>query len=157
VADRVNDRIQVFNSSGSYCHAGLPCCEFSGPEPVAILPGAVPNIYVADTYNNRIQVYDTIEFTWIPFGSYGSGNGQFNRPYGSPLIQQEISMWLIRTIIGFRSLIPTEIISPSGAPQAREMVSFISPGGLLSIQQEMSMWLKTGIIGFRSLIPMEFL
>ncbi|NCS29194.1 MAG: PEP-CTERM sorting domain-containing protein, partial [Microcystis aeruginosa F13-15] len=40
------------------------------------------NIYVADTTNNRVQVFNSSGVFQSTFGSLGSGNGQFNSPYG---------------------------------------------------------------------------
>jgi len=40
------------------------------------------NIYVADTNNNRIQVFDNSGTFLRKFGSYGTGDGQFSKPYG---------------------------------------------------------------------------
>lgn len=40
------------------------------------------NIYVADTYNHRIQKYEIGTSTWTAMGSSGSAVGQFNYPYG---------------------------------------------------------------------------
>ncbi len=40
------------------------------------------NVYVADTSNHRIQKFDTSGAYLTQWGSHGSGNGQFNYPYG---------------------------------------------------------------------------
>ncbi|CAJ38088.1 hypothetical protein RRC373 [Methanocella arvoryzae MRE50] len=40
------------------------------------------NIYVADTINQRIQVWDKASDTWTPMGSPGTETGQFKEPYG---------------------------------------------------------------------------
>jgi hypothetical protein len=42
-------------------------------------------LYVADSGNNRIQVYDTLAQRWWSMGSAGTGAGQFNQPYGIDL------------------------------------------------------------------------
>jgi len=39
-------------------------------------------VYVADTSNNRIQKFDGGGTFITAWGSFGSGNGQFNRPFG---------------------------------------------------------------------------
>src|ERR1017187_676049 len=39
------------------------------------------NIYVADTYNNRIQKFNNSGTYITQWGSFGSGNGQFELPY----------------------------------------------------------------------------
>lgn len=38
------------------------------------------NVYVADTANNRIQVFNSSGVFQYQWGTYGSGNGQFNQP-----------------------------------------------------------------------------
>jgi hypothetical protein len=38
------------------------------------------NIYIADTLNNRIEVFDPLGFYLMQFGTAGSGDGQFNQP-----------------------------------------------------------------------------
>jgi DNA-binding beta-propeller fold protein YncE len=40
------------------------------------------SVYVADTGNHRIQKFDSSGTFVIKWGTYGSGNGQFNKPVG---------------------------------------------------------------------------
>jgi uncharacterized repeat protein (TIGR01451 family) len=40
------------------------------------------NIYVADTYNHRIQKFDSSGNFLTTWGALGSGNGQFNQSFG---------------------------------------------------------------------------
>ena len=42
------------------------------------------NVYVADTYNQRIVSFNPLDFagSFTSFGSAGSGSGQFNSPQG---------------------------------------------------------------------------
>jgi hypothetical protein len=40
------------------------------------------NVYVADTYNNRVQKFSSTGSYLTQWGSYGSGNGQLYYPYG---------------------------------------------------------------------------
>jgi hypothetical protein len=54
--------------------------ELSFPEGVAT--DGSGNVYVADTYNSRIQKFDASGTFLIMWGSFGSGNGQFNIPFG---------------------------------------------------------------------------
>ena len=51
-------------------------------DPYGIAVGSGGNIYVADTGNNRVQVFDPSGVFQSTFGSFGSGNGQFSDPYG---------------------------------------------------------------------------
>ena len=60
VADFINHRIQVFDSSGNFIAkwgtVGSADGQFSFPAGVAVNP-TTGNVYVADTGNNRIQVF----------------------------------------------------------------------------------------------------
>ncbi len=64
--------------------AGLPVGIIAAPIEERILLGAVtaPYVYVVDTGNNRVNAYDYDGNFKFSFGSYGTGNGQFNSPYG---------------------------------------------------------------------------
>ena len=92
VADRGNDRIQEFNSSGSYLNQwgsyGSANGDFDTPGSVAV--DSSGNVYVADTGNHRVQKFDSSGTyltksgkTDTPF--YGSANGEFNSPSGIAL------------------------------------------------------------------------
>jgi DNA-binding beta-propeller fold protein YncE len=60
VADTANDRIQVFDSSGTFItkwgSSGTGDGEFNSPQGVAVDP-STGNVFVADTFNDRIQVF----------------------------------------------------------------------------------------------------
>jgi DNA-binding beta-propeller fold protein YncE len=76
VADTFNDRVQVFNPSGVFQFAfgsqGMGNGEFSMPQGIAV--GSGGNIYVADTANNRVQVFRTPEpSSIIGLGILGGG------------------------------------------------------------------------------------
>ncbi len=96
VADSGNNRIQKFDTSGSYLgqwgSASSTCAttqvpdtpaddgKFCFPQGLAIdLSG---NIYVADSGNNRIQKLDSNGNYLTQWGSYGGGDGQFYTPSG---------------------------------------------------------------------------
>ncbi|MDW8395821.1 MAG: PKD domain-containing protein [Anaerolineae bacterium] len=79
-------RIQIFNPDGSFYGAfggyGSGSYQFIAPTGLAF--DAQGNLYVADSENHRVQIYDrhlayvaTLGIT----GTAGSGNNQFNRPY----------------------------------------------------------------------------
>ncbi len=77
VADRDYHLIQKFTADGHFLEA------FGSMEPSDIAYSASSKkVYVADTYNHCVEVlnYD-LSFS-SKFGSEGSGEGQFNNPYG---------------------------------------------------------------------------
>ena len=93
VAERGNHRISRVTSAGTFVMAwGTPG---TGPgqfnEPVGVAVDAAGDVYVTDHGNNRVQKFRVVPpqaggawtashlATW---GSAGSGNGQFNQPYG---------------------------------------------------------------------------
>jgi DNA-binding beta-propeller fold protein YncE len=86
VADKKNNRIQVFTSSGAYDYSigtgssGSNQGQFYNPTSVAL--DSNDNIYVADQENHRIQVF-TAQGVYnysIGTGSSGCGQGQFFAP-----------------------------------------------------------------------------
>jgi streptogramin lyase len=54
--------------------------EFNFPSAIAVDSGG--NIYVADTFNDRVQVFNPSGVFQSTFGSFGTGNGEFSSPYG---------------------------------------------------------------------------
>ena len=95
VVDSVNHRIQKFDGDGtfllewgSYCSGppnGGGCVnggdgQFAQPEGIAV--DASGAVYVADTFNHRIQKFDADGSFLLKWGSLGSGNEQFYDPLG---------------------------------------------------------------------------
>ncbi|XP_069113293.1 E3 ubiquitin-protein ligase TRIM71-like [Argopecten irradians] len=83
IADRSNNRIQVFNSDGTFCHrfgtSGTRNGQFDRPAGVAC--DNQGRIIVADKDNHRVQIF-TIDGTFLlKFGEKGNKNGQFNYPW----------------------------------------------------------------------------
>jgi sugar lactone lactonase YvrE len=39
-------------------------------------------IYITDSDNHRVQIYNKVTHIWTPLGGHGSGLGQFERPFG---------------------------------------------------------------------------
>uniref|UniRef100_A0A1B6CSV8 E3 ubiquitin-protein ligase TRIM71 n=2 Tax=Clastoptera arizonana TaxID=38151 RepID=A0A1B6CSV8_9HEMI len=83
VADRSNNRIQIFNSSGKFIRSfgkhGSEPGQFDRPAGVAMDP--LGRIVVADKDNHRIQIF-TVEGNYVyMFGEKGCKNGQFNYPW----------------------------------------------------------------------------
>ena len=101
VADTSNFRIEETTNTGgllkTWGKLGTLDGEFGGPEGIAINP-STREMYVADTYNNRIQKFQLATTcpkgttpivsgvcfitTW---GSFGKGTGQFQNPRGIAL------------------------------------------------------------------------
>ncbi|XP_078609465.1 E3 ubiquitin-protein ligase TRIM71-like isoform X1 [Branchiostoma floridae x Branchiostoma japonicum] len=83
VADRSNNRIQVFNHSGTFLHkfgsAGSRNGQFDRPAGVAV--DNQGRIIVADKDNHRIQIFTFHGDFMLKFGEKGSKNGQFNYPW----------------------------------------------------------------------------
>lgn len=79
-----NDRIQVFDSGGSFLFSigtfGLGPGQFAAPLGVAV--NASGQILVADSSNHRVQAFGPGGNFLFAFGSFGSGPGQFNDPRG---------------------------------------------------------------------------
>ena len=88
VTDASNNRIQVFNSSNNNLvstigSVGSQTNQFNSPRGVGVRPtGNSDIIYVADTLNNRIQVFNSRNELVSSFVSGGSATDQFNDPSG---------------------------------------------------------------------------
>lgn len=94
VADTGNNRVQVFDSAGNFLEAwgknggdgssGTQDGEFDGPSGIAVAAGGA--VYVADTGNNRIQVFDSdgiyLETWGAAGGAAGTGEKEYNQPWG---------------------------------------------------------------------------
>jgi hypothetical protein len=82
VADRLNHRIQKFNSNGDFMLAwggyGSGNVQFKNPEGIAV--DSSNNVYVADSGNDRVQKFTSSGSFVKAWGSTGSGNGQFVSP-----------------------------------------------------------------------------
>jgi sugar lactone lactonase YvrE len=71
-------RIACF--AGKWGHKGSDNGEFDQPDGVAV--GTDGQVYVADTYNHRVQVFTATGKFLGTWGSQGGGTGQFNYPRG---------------------------------------------------------------------------
>ncbi|CAM9474854.1 unnamed protein product [Lampetra fluviatilis] len=85
VADRSNDRIQVFGPSGGFLfkfgvHGSHPG-QFDRPAGVAWDPGRGGRIVVSDKDNHRVQIFSGEGRVLSTFGERGSESGQFCYPW----------------------------------------------------------------------------
>jgi DNA-binding beta-propeller fold protein YncE len=87
VADTRNDRIQKWPANladsppiPSYGGSGSTVGTFNYIEDLDVGPDG--RVWIADTRNNRIQVFNPATSTFTAYGSAGAGNGQFSQPQG---------------------------------------------------------------------------
>ena len=87
VADRDNNRVQVFDSNGtflrSFGHEGKNAGEFKCPVGVAINKDR--NIFVADNWNHRVQIFSWEGRHLGSFSGKGSLDSQLHLPWGLSL------------------------------------------------------------------------
>ena len=82
VADAGNNRIEEFNSSGSFVRTAGTSGSGLLSDPEAVAVDSANNVWVADTGNNRVVEFNSSGEYVKAFGSLGSGNGQFKTPWG---------------------------------------------------------------------------
>jgi signal transduction histidine kinase/sugar lactone lactonase YvrE len=79
VSDQANNRVQVFNIDGVYGgQLGISA-------PTGLDSDSQGNIYVVSGGSNNIQLYDPNGSLIQEYGSFGSGDGEFNFPAGVKL------------------------------------------------------------------------
>ncbi|CAH3023248.1 unnamed protein product [Porites evermanni] len=87
VADDCNNRVQVFDSNGtflrSFGHKGENAGEFRRPDGIAVDKDG--NIFVADSHNHRIQIFSWEGRHLGSFGGKGSLDSQLLNPWGLSL------------------------------------------------------------------------
>jgi DNA-binding beta-propeller fold protein YncE len=91
VTDEQNQRVTVFDSDGQFLRKwgtpGRGDGEFNGPAGVAAGPGPSCEshgpVYVVDQHNARVQKFTSDGVYVGQWGSFGSGPGQFNLPWGA--------------------------------------------------------------------------
>ncbi|BAY46437.1 hypothetical protein SAMD00079811_40490 [Scytonema sp. HK-05] len=93
VGDFNGERILKFTSDGQPLGViggtrGTAPGEFQGVAGIRISPVS-GNIFVADQYNNRVQVLDPNGNPLLAFGSAGSGSGQLQQPIGIEVDEEE--------------------------------------------------------------------
>ncbi|KAI6180074.1 Protein LTV1-like protein [Aphelenchoides besseyi] len=84
VADRSNNRIQIFTPEGQFISKFGTFGTGPGQmnRPAGIATNSLNQIIVADKDNHRIQVFDEFGRFIFMFGSCGRAPGQFNYPWG---------------------------------------------------------------------------
>ena len=90
VTDWGRERVQKFTSNGGFllylgtegtgAGRGTGDGQFHNPKGISV--DRAGNVYVAETINHRVQVFDSNGRFLRKWGSEGSGGGQFNRPTG---------------------------------------------------------------------------
>jgi DNA-binding beta-propeller fold protein YncE len=78
VADRNNDRIEVFTPEGAFVRA-FGGGELAGPEGVGF--GSTGELYVADSGHDRVAVFTSSGSFAREFGTSGEGSGQLEGPH----------------------------------------------------------------------------
>jgi DNA-binding beta-propeller fold protein YncE len=126
VADTWNHRVQYFDPNGKFLgkwgHLGdakgridSDQGAFWGPRSIAISPAG--ELFVTDTGNKRIQVFDLEGNFKRMFGGAGNGPGQFNEEVGLALDAQG-NVWVADTWNG-----RIQKLSPNGDPLAEFRVT----------------------------------
>ena len=78
--------VRSFGSSGSGDG------QLNGPADVAV--DSFGNVWVADTFNNRVEEFSSTGTFLQSFGSLGTGNGQFNEPNGVA-VDSSGNVWVV--------------------------------------------------------------
>lgn len=98
VADTFNNRVQEFNSSGTFVRefgtTGTGNGQFKEPFGIAI--NSEGNLWVTDAGNNRVQEFSSTGTYIKQFGTTGSGAGQLSWPNGIT-ITPEGNIWVADT------------------------------------------------------------
>lgn len=87
VADTENHRIQKFTDKGvfvtSWGESGSGDGQFNKPQALCChkTTAGLMQVYVADTYNDRVQVFDTEGNLLFNFGTFGTADGQMKKPF----------------------------------------------------------------------------
>ncbi|XP_059478337.1 E3 ubiquitin-protein ligase TRIM71-like isoform X2 [Neocloeon triangulifer] len=83
VADRSNNRVQVFEADGTFRHkfGSQGCSPGQFDRPAGVSVDTLGRIVVADKDNHRIQIFTFEGVFLLKFGEKGSKPGQFNYPW----------------------------------------------------------------------------
>jgi hypothetical protein len=83
VCDRDNNRVQKLDASGNYVSqiTSVNGKNLNAPEDIIFEPNGT--MYICDTGNERVVKLTSAHAFILEWGSFGSGNGQFNHPHSS--------------------------------------------------------------------------
>ncbi len=87
VVDNTNNRVEKFNSSGTFVSQFGTTGSANGQlnDPFWIRIDSAGNSYISDVGNNRVDIFDPSGNYSTQFGGAGTGNGQFQSPGGIAL------------------------------------------------------------------------
>ena len=98
ITDELNQRISVFDSSGTFLRkwgdAGSGEGEIDAPSGIAV--DSEDNVYVADQNNHRIHKFTAEGRHLLQWGTPGDGEGQLNMPWGvgiDPSDNEYVAAW----------------------------------------------------------------
>ncbi len=125
VADTDNDRVQKFQSDGSF----LAKWEGTGGDggkflrPYGIAVDAAGDVYVADSHNHRVQKLTSDGGFVTKWGTEGGVEGQFNTPYGVAVdasgnvyVADTGNLRIQKFSPAFPFLTPTPTVTPTPTP-----------------------------------------
>ena len=94
IGDNRTKSVMVFDSSWAYLRKlGSGNGEFSLPGDIAI-SSSTGRIYVTDSKNNAVKIYNADGSLYISFGSLGAGSGQFEFPTGITIDDVNGEVWV---------------------------------------------------------------
>ena len=92
------------------------------------------NVYVSDTFNNRIQEFTSAGVYVTQWGSFGSGNGQFEYPFGVAVDSADNVYVADEGNNRIEKFTSAGVLSPSGAaPEAARASSQIHSASLSTV------------------------
>lgn len=96
LTDEHNHRVVIEGPHGhstTFGHFGSGAGEFRCPRGLAVIAARTPaatRIFVADTWNHRVQVFDGNGQLQVAFGGFGEGDGQLHAPSDVALVTPQL-------------------------------------------------------------------